>query len=438
MKQVLKQSGWTILMSLITAVSAFGISLLSARVLGPEGRGGYVLALLVINTASFVANPGLYAAANYFASTKKIPLNRLIGSTLFMSGICAIGSFLLAIGSAFLMQTSQTVFAPYLLVIIGLGAAAATISISLSGILFGSGRAKTAAILSIVSILLHLGGVTIAWLLESATLELFILFTAVMHLFDALTKTILVCYKQWPQIATLRQDFKPILTYGGSVYSGRVLMLLAQKVDTWLLFLLAGQAALGFYSIATSFAEQLWMIPTAVSMVMMANIGAKANDEAADMSATASQTVLAIALPGALVLGIGGIWLIPFLYGEAFAPSVLPFALMLPGILFVSSYLLLEPYFQSRGKPLIPVKITIGGAIANFTLSILLIPPFGLVGAGIAYSTSYFFQLLLTCFAFRNGTQLSILSPVNVFSIIEKASALVRQQLQQRKVQAVP
>ncbi|MEM7334922.1 MAG: polysaccharide biosynthesis C-terminal domain-containing protein [Chloroflexota bacterium] len=437
MKQILAQSGWTIFMSVVTAAASFGISLVSARTLGPEGRGGYVLALLIINTVSFVVNPGIYASANYFASTKKIPLNRLIGMTLLLSGLASLVALPVATGATIILGRTQTAVSPMMIGVIGLGAMAATVSISLSGVLFGARQAKVVSVWTIVSILLHLAAVLTTWVLEMTSLEWFVIFITAVHTLDVIAKFLLIQKFVLADVKIDWSDIKPIMQYGGSVYSGRVLMLLAQKVDTWLLFVLAGQTALGFYSIATSFAEQLWMIPTAVSMVMMANIGAKSNDEAAQMTVTASQTVLVLALPAALILGAGGVWLIPFLYGAEFTPSVLPFALMLPGILAVSSYLILEPYFQSRGEPLIPVKITVGGAIANFALSLILIPAYGLVGAGIAYSTSYFFQLGLTCIAFRRKSQQPFLSPVNISEVMGKGIERLRQLLQQREAQTV-
>jgi len=167
----------------------------------------------------------------------------------------------------------------------------------------------------------------------------------------------------------------------------------------------------------------------------MANIGHRSEKEAAQITISASQTVLAFIVPVALGMAVIGYWLIPLLYGQSFAPAVLPFVLMLPGIVAVSSYLLLEPYFQSRNMPMVPVKIAVGGALANFGLSVILIPSFGLVGAGFAYSLSYFFQLGISCYAFWKHTNMPAWSPLNLRQAVAQAVLLVRGQLKQRPFQ---
>lgn len=433
MKSLIRHSGWTIMMNFVLAISGLVLSLLSARLLGPSGKGAYSLALLIISTTGFLANPGIYSAANYFLSSQRLSLERAMPPILILSGISGLGAFVIAIFVASLIGNDFTELGHTMILLVGYGSGMFSISISMNGVLYGSHRIKSITTWSMVSGVLQTVLLGVLSLEFPPTVNLFIgLYVAILTL-DAMAKTILGGWGTWRSLLFQPSDLLPIVKYGTSVYSGRVLMILAQKIDTYLLYIFAGQIALGYYSIAASFAEQLWMFPAAVNLVMMANIASRPDREAAEITISASQLVVTVATLGSLALALLGFWLIPLLYGEEYRPAVWPFIVMLPGIVAVSSYMLLEPYFQSRGKPLIPVKITLGGALCNLLVSLLLIPPFGINGASIAYSLSYLFQMILAYRAFAKGTKFSFWVPSDIRQPVARGSALWRKYITQAK-----
>ncbi|MGB0385498.1 MAG: polysaccharide biosynthesis C-terminal domain-containing protein [Ardenticatenaceae bacterium] len=338
-------------------------------------------------------------------------------SILYLNGMSAWLSFVFAILGNLFFVGEGMVLDNVTLLLLGIAGAASSISLSMNGVFFGAKKVKQIVIWNIFALSVHtILAVAIAlWFVP--TVKLFIMLDVGILLLNAVGKTILGGWGAWRKLSFDLNIISPILKYGFSVYTGRVLMLISQKIDMYLLLFLAGPLALGYYSISASFGQQLWMFPSAINLVMMTNIASRPDVEAAKMTVSASQMVVSLSLFGSFVMGGLGFWGIPLLYGEQYQTSVVPFLIMLPGIIAISSYMLLEPYFQSRGQVVIPIKLTFGGAVANLIASLILIPTFGLNGAAIAYSTSYIFQLILSCAYFSRNTNLPFWSVVNVLQM---------------------
>jgi len=417
MKSLLRHSAWTVIMNIMLALGGLAVSLISARLLGPAGRGSYFGAILISSTAGFISNPCIYASANYFLSSKKGTVQEVMPLVLILNGISALLAFFMALLGIKFLHGDPLLLQQPIWLLLGLGGAAASISVSMNGVFYGSHRVKTIVFWSVFAVLLHATLVIIASIWLTPSVPLFVAIDVTILLSNAIGKTILGGWGVWRQL-TLKWDLlRPMLKYGFSVYTGRMLMLCAERIDMYLLLFLVGQEALGYYSISVSFGEQLWMLPSAINLVMMANIADRPDNEAANITVSASQMVIGLTLVGSFVLGTLSFWAIPLLYGAEFSPSVLPFLIMLPGVVAISSYSLQEPYFQSRGQPMIPVKITLGGALANLVASLILIPLFQLPGCALAYSLSYLFQLGLTCYFFARSSRFPAYAPLNLWQL---------------------
>ncbi|MBM4029617.1 MAG: hypothetical protein FJ280_30100, partial [Planctomycetes bacterium] len=89
----------------------------------------------------------------------------------------------------------------------------------------------------------------------------------------------------------------------------------------------------------------------------------------------------------AIVAGVSP-WLIPFLYSEAFTDSIVPFRILLPGAVALAGWNVLDSQLKGLGKTGWSAVTATAAVITNLGLSILWIPPYGLVGAAYASSLS--------------------------------------------------
>jgi len=96
-------------------------------------------------------------------------------------------------------------------------------------------------------------------------------------------------------------------------------------------------------------------------------------------------------------LALTGRWLFPWIYGETFNRMYLPFVLLIPGILSLSTIALLAAYYSGKNKMVLNTKGSFIGLVIIVAGDWLLIPRYGIAAAAVVSSagyTSYLFYLL--------------------------------------------
>jgi O-antigen/teichoic acid export membrane protein len=394
-------------MTLIGVASSFVISVFVTRLFGPSGRGAYALALLWITTIGFVFNPGLYAAANYFMSSGALARGRVLAIVTTLSG----GFGVVGAGVAFgiVRLTGADTFGSDLDAVawtIAGGVLAFVISTTLNGVLFGLRYVRTTATITGGTTVVYLLLVVILWQQGESRLLWYIQAYVVVLMGEALARVGFTWHylgREWTGVA--RTDIRAVLQYAFAVYGGRVLMLVVQKIDSYGVVWFLGSTALGYYSVATTFAEQLLLIPTAINLVIMNNIARESLEQASEMTHRLLQGVLLISVASGVALAVIGSGAIILIYGSAFVVAIAPFLLMIPGLICVSTYLVLEPFFQSRRHPLYATGSTAVGVAVTLIGTVVLTPRFGVTGAAVAYSLSYLAQAVTAYWLFIRLTQ---------------------------------
>ena len=108
------------------------------------------------------------------------------------------------------------------------------------------------------------------------------------------------------------------------------------------------------------------------------------------------------------VVGIALSFLIPLLYGKAFAGAIVSTQILLVGTIFSSCAQVSMQYFFSMGKPQIHLITTSCSLLINIFLNLWLIPIKGITGAAIASCISYFIYGVFYLVFFIKKEQFSI------------------------------
>jgi O-antigen/teichoic acid export membrane protein len=111
-------------------------------------------------------------------------------------------------------------------------------------------------------------------------------------------------------------------------------------------------------------------------------------------------------LAEAVVLGATARWLVPFIFGQAFAPSVTPLWLLLPGTVAFTIPNILNAHLAGRGRPQISALAAGISLVATVSLDVLLIPRLSIAGAALASSIAYVVTALVVLTIFRRLTGL--------------------------------
>ncbi len=83
-------------------------------------------------------------------------------------------------------------------------------------------------------------------------------------------------------------------------------------------------------------------------------------------------------------------------FGLVYGMGAQAFQILLVGILFYIMVMINNHILAAIGKPEITTKIVLGSAVLNILLNSIFIPPFGMGGAALATSLSYFTMLLFS------------------------------------------
>jgi O-antigen/teichoic acid export membrane protein len=391
------------LSTFITRVCVFGlgflIGVINARVLGPSGKGTVALAVLVPTFASQFLCFGVDVANVYFLGSKKHTLQAILGNSLMV--VVATNMVAVPLYIIFIPLISDTIAAgiePSLLLLAGLLLPLNLLVGHLSPIFLGLQRVKkynfialwgkvTALFFIVVLVVaLSLGVVGAIWATILASL------LVVSWALKELSKDVSVKPTLNPGL------LKESISLGFRAYLGNVVQFFNYRLDMFVVNYFVGVANVGLYSTAVTGAELLWYIPQAVSTILFPRTAATGAEEAKLFTPKVCRNTFLITLIAALGLSIVSKPLILFIYGEAFAPSVIPLWLLMPGVVALSISKVLTSDLAGRGLLQYGAYSSAISLVATIICDLFLIPKWGIAGAAVASSISYCIATLVVLF----------------------------------------
>lgn len=390
----------------------FGSSILLARALGPEGRGAFALLITTLSVITTFGNLGLHISNVYYGASEHTTVADLTRNSLTIAVFVGIVLVIGGIGLSYVPSVknfleANLVAQPMLWLVLCL-VPFSLLSSYLASILLGRGYVHRYNMANIVQPALQL----VFLVLVLIVFQQGLVGSIAAYILATLGSTVIVIF--WVcQLAPVkfgleRELLRKSLIYGIKANIGHIAQLLNYRLDMFLVAYFLGPAAVGFYAIAVGLAEKLWMIPSAIGTVLFPKVSAvgelKANALTPNVTRHAAFLVTLLALGLAflaqpLIVGV---------YGSEFAPSVLPFLFLLPGVIALSVGKVLANDLAGRGKP---EYWTMGAWVSlsmTLVLDLVLIPRWGLVGAAIASSLAYGLLSLIVLAAFKRMTGISL------------------------------
>ena len=179
------------------------------------------------------------------------------------------------------------------------------------------------------------------------------------------------------------------LGFGAKAHVGRVMQLGNYRLDQWLLGAIAGPRELGLYSVAVAWAEALWFLPTALAAVQRPDLVRAKLRRAAREAGRVFRAATLITGVSALVMIAAAPILCVVIFGEEFRGSIDDLRVLVAGAFGMVALKLLGNALVAQGKPVLQ-SIAIGTGFAfTLGLDIILIPPFGGIGAALASTLAY-------------------------------------------------
>ena len=393
--------------SLVNLFARFLTSVVIARALGVEGKGLYVLTLTAGSLLVLLLDIGISVSIVYLTASRRYQTSELFIYTLWISMILSLlgGSLFFLIYSNYLADTFFSGVNPiYIFLMIAflpinlLTSVQASILLGLQRIvaynLVGLTRSVTMLVLQIVSVVLDGGvsGAILAWCLGNTLAWLLTLW--------------LLRFEISLHFTNQKSIFKDSLSYGVKGYLANLMGFFNFRLDTFILNYFHTPVSVGLYSTGVSSAELIWNVPNSISSALFPKSAALDRQDASRLTAQACRNTLFLMIVLSIIFGFAGFWLIPWIFGSDFQASVIPFILLLPGIVAITVTKIINANLSGIGLPQYSAYTSAFALAVTIILDFALIQPYQIAGAAIASSISYLISALLSLYWFRKETQI--------------------------------
>lgn len=208
-----------------------------------------------------------------------------------------------------------------------------------------------------------------------------------------------------PLFSFAPEPYRKLLSFGLRTYAVEVLRTLGTQIDQILVVGFLSPAKMGLYVVALSAAAVLQVVQTSVSRVLLPRVAARPLPVVMEAVGRAARVTTAITFVLALILIAFGPLLLNLLYGPKFIESYQLLRILAVEALFSSVTITLAQAFAAVGRPGTIALFQVAGLLVGIPLLILLIPRFGLIGAGLALLIATVLRLVtvLVCYPLLIG-----------------------------------
>jgi O-antigen/teichoic acid export membrane protein len=390
----------TLIQSAIALIINFGTAVLTARNLGPAGRGELTAVVVWPQLFAWAMLMGLPQALIYNIRTDRsrgvslIPTALLLG---FAGGCIAAGAGMLIIPHWLGRYDARvTRLAQWALVLTPIS----TISTILIGVLQASDRFRLFNRISVATpflTLVALLGLVAAGLLSPRSAALAYLLPSVPVLGWTIWMTFRACpWQRGISISAARR----LLSYGARVWGGDLLNVLGTQAEKALLVGLLVPSSLGVYVIAQSLVQPLAIIQASIGTTLFPKSAGRSLEEAKALTGLAIRVNLIVVALAASILVLAAPVVLRLFFGPDFAAAVGPVRFFAVNAVLDAINLLSIQFFFAAGRPGVVAGIQALAVAVLLSGIVILVPLLGPNGAALAWLMSSVakFVGLYSCF----------------------------------------
>jgi O-antigen/teichoic acid export membrane protein len=369
-------------------VASLSLTILTARVLGPEARGHYAFAVTIVAVGVQFGNLGLHAANTSLVAREPHLLPALMANSVWVSltvgsaiatiiglgvwmapgvisldaGLCLLVIAAVPIGLAYLMLLSLLMGVQQLRVYNGIEAIV-----------------KLVTLISIVIAALFLGTLNVATVFTMTQLPLLV-----------------GCILGWWSLTSPGGSkystpvLRDSLAYGLKAYVACLFSYVVLRANILLTHVFLGDEPTGYYSVAVALSDVLYMLPTVTASILFARLSSMPSPA---QRWWATRRVL-IWMVGSMscvasVTALSSQWMVVQVFGEAYRPAAVAATWLMPGMVALSISTVLSSYISSHGIPWSWPTLNMAVAALSILLNVVLLPRLHIVGAAVASTLSY-------------------------------------------------
>ncbi|PID81535.1 hypothetical protein CSA17_05040 [bacterium DOLJORAL78_65_58] len=427
------RAGARILFSRVGQVLAnAAVVMIVAQTLGPGGMGHYSLTVAVAMLLGSLLGGGMGVAAVPPLRQDRLPAARMLKAQLLWAGGMVLLMFVLAVVT--LSGQTAIFFRDHLGWFPGLGFAAVIAAASILGFevfsydLLARGRLVVSAAINGYRAMGHLAAIGLLWAVGGLDFARAVGIFAAAQLAGAVAVLITlqrdirrrrhpepVSQGLPPEDLPTDLDSRSLaglirfnLSRGWVGQLSAVAYFLLLRLDQGLLEHFKGAAEVGIYSVGVYVGEMLWLLPGALTPLLVHSSARNQGDPDRERTAARALRIgLGLVIAAAVPLYFLAQPLLELLAGGEYSASGASLRALLPGIVAFAPGVVLAGDFIGRGKPHWNTQASVLTVVVNLIGAFQLIPRYGAVGAAYSSSIAYASGCVLMLVRFRMVTGFS-------------------------------
>jgi O-antigen/teichoic acid export membrane protein len=385
--------------NLAVTASSLLIGIILSRFLGSAGYGLYSSLIVVPIIVIGFTQLGIRRATMYHLAAKKLPEDSIVSAVFILLLLTSLLSVLIS-GLVYLFSESRNAD-PLLLTLVLITVPLVLCNVFAGGVFLGKQEILRANILNagptvvnLVFVILLVGILKLSVL--GAFLALFLgNLCMFIFVFYIIRKSYRITWKYHEGI------MKSMVKLGVVFALSMFIMQLNYRIDILLLKKMSTLEQIGLYSLATQIAEQVMHVPYAIEVIVMTRSAGAADEQASNRTVASIMRVsFLISIAFCAMIYLLAPCLIPLVFGHDFTGSIPMIRWILPGILMLTVFRILNSRLAGMGKPQVAIYAFIPALIVNLILNIIWIPRYGAMGSVWATNASYGMGCVIFLFAY--------------------------------------
>jgi O-antigen/teichoic acid export membrane protein/O-antigen ligase len=391
------------LANLLIPLSGLLASPFLSRELGPEGRGLYAALTLPIIVCGWLGTAGLQDALSYHLRGNRLS-RRAAAKVILVATVPLglVGTALLAALGLFVFADDRGHYDQFL--VLALFAPAHIMANLLIGALTGESDIRGVNLVKVVPALIRTAVVIVACLvfdLSAFWAGLLFLASVAAGLALGLARLLRAEPSAEPRAEVAADTGVPVrslLAYSLTCLPGVLAGISSARLDQVIGLPVIGAKELGYYAVAVSVAEIPVVIAVAARTVLM---GRPASDDRRLAARPARLAALASLVACALLAATAPL-AVPWVFGTAFAPAVLPTVILCAATVLYTGVVIVGAVLLADGRPGRSSAALVAGSVVGLVL-LLVLAPLGAVGAAVASLGGYGVSLAVAAWAVVRG-----------------------------------
>ena len=373
-----------------------GVGILTARFLGPAGRGLFYTSVQAPGLINTVGTLSIGEGLIYHIGKGKIKSDQIFGTVFMMVlGFTLVLSiifyFLISLlNQHFFYQLPDKVI-PLLFFLIPATMTEYFSASALRGL-------KVFSIVNKLTIVTRTNifiFILISLTFWSADLYRTIFAYAIALTLNALLYFIVLFYQSKFRFSISSNELNNVIRYSAKVHIGSLLTEVEYRLDIFILLFFLNATAVGIYSIGVTIAQILWYVSNSVNTVLFPYLTSTSKKNVDFFTVRVLKYNFFINIFILFGLIIIGFPLVNLLYGTMFSEAYFVFLVLSPGLLSDTIARSLAAWLKGTNRTLTLSKISSVSLVVNILFCIILIPYWGVYGAAISSVISYTLRAVL-------------------------------------------